>query len=308
VKSTGELFDWCAHWNQAMAAAAAAELGRRGLSIFDLVVENASHADPAIRAASAQVVAGMLGKLRSSPIESDFREFMVEKYPVLVATLTALIRDGDIRVRRNAIAAYNAVGPTSRGVPVDLDPMIHAAVQQAVVEHDGHLCQEIIISTSRNRWFARLPEETRVDLLSALLLQQPFPRGRGTVVAEISKLSPQEIQLALPALLAHFRTPLLRDTMFFPGGAPQAFVLIAEHRKSAPQLFKKALAHVDTFNRQAWVSFAGKRGLQLHDYWECLAGLGKQAAVALPSLERLLLQQEGEAADYAQTVIERIRQ
>ncbi|TFG49295.1 MAG: hypothetical protein E4H38_05190 [Gemmatimonadales bacterium] len=305
-KTVEELFALCKHWNPAVASAAAGELGRQGVSVYDKVMANCANADPAIRAASARVITDLIGKLRSAPRDSEFRAFMLKRYPAIVSMVGTMIRDSDLQVRRSIQGAYSGVGVTAREVSVNLEPMITAAVRQASVEGDPYLCQDLIISTRKFNWHTRLDKKTRAELLGKLLLQQPFPRGRGSVVAMIEQLPPKEILSVLPALLEHFKTPLLRDTMFFPGGAPEAFVLIAKHRAGGPEVFKEALAHIDRLNRQAWVSLGGNRGKQLHGYWECLASLGREAAVALPSLELLVAETEGEAAAYGRSVIERI--
>lgn len=308
AKTVDELFELCKHWNPAMALVAGNELARRGTGVFDEVMANCASDDPAIRAASAQVISSLMAKLRSAPKDSPLRAFMLKRYPAIVSAVSKLIRDSNVKVRRNIQGAYTGVGFTSRGVSVDLGEMVDAAVRQASVEPDPHLCQSIAITTKRFNWHTHLDKKSRAKLLGKALLQQPFPRGRGSVVAMIEQLPPQEIQQALPALLEHFKTPLYRDTMFFPGGAPNAFVLIVKHRQAAPEIFTEAMAHVDRFNRQPWVTLEGKWLKVLHDYWEALASLGSQAKVAVPSIQQLVDKAEGEAAAYGRSVIERISQ
>jgi hypothetical protein len=319
-KSTDELFELCRHWNPSMGSAVGTELGRRSMSIYDEIVKRSANSDPAIRAACGQVIAGMLSSAKSSGRNSETARFVTKKTDSICKTITALIRDKNVLVRRNTLRAYGAAG-LLRG---NVSGLANAAMEQAAVETDGHLCQEIIVATFKNRWDSKLDKKTRAERLSKILLQQPFPRGRGTVVKMISKLEPAEIEETMPALLEHYRTPLLRDTMFFPGGTPQAFVLLAKYRKSNPEIFAKALAHADTFNRQPWVSFGGKHAKSMRPYGEAIAEQGSKAACVLPSLELIKIktqkqleeaikekksspqQKIQETLDYTNSIIERI--
>jgi len=304
AKPVAELFDLCMVWNPALRHAAAGEIARRGSVAYELVLENAASPEADRRVASAQAIVGSLKHAQSMTTDSPERQMLVARLPELLSAITGLFHDRSVSVRQAVVPAYDAVGRLSRSSPAttkDAMPgFLDAGLEQACVETDAYVCQEFLITFSRWHavWLPLLNPQTRAELLGKALLQQPFPRGRGATMRVISALSPTEIRGILPQILEDFRTPCLRDSMFFPGGRTLGFKLIVEHGEEAPEILEKAIQAASALNEEPWVSFSGRHRNGMRIFWDALGELGPRATSVLPSLEKL--QREAEDALAAQ--------
>lgn len=327
TKTLPGLLELCTIWNPAIRTAAAEEIARRGSGAYQFVAESAVSDRADHRVAAGQAVVGLLGHAQSTSLDSPDWELLVARFPEMLSTITRLFRDEEVLVRQAVVPAYDKVGRLRRRLPPEAkEPMsrfFHAALEQASVETDAHVCQAILVEFSSS-WLKLLDEKTRAKLLGKALLQQPFPRGRGSAMRLIAELKPDEIRSILPQILENFRTPCLRDSMFFPGGRTTGFKLITEYADTAPEILGQAIKAASALNGEPWVSFGCRQRKKLRIFWDALADLGPRADSVLPSLEKLQREAEAalaehgdttsakyarakEAVDYGKSIIARIR-
>lgn len=322
-KTTNELFGMCRHWNPAMLRSVSDELQKRGASVYEIVRANATSSDPAIRVACATAISSLLKAARDPEVSKLVSANMRD----IIKMISTFCGDSDVRVRRAGTAAYAQVARMFKGASAEakseMIPLFVAVWQQNATEKDPHLCQDVMVSVGRCNLQSVMPKSKRAATLSKILLNQTFPRGAGTTVNAISRLSEDEIEACLPALLKHFKRPCLRDSMFFPGGRPTAFKLIVDRRAKYPELFKAALQAANAVNKEPWVDFGGRHRRSMQLLWNTLGELGPVAKPALPGMQHLLdkakarlanetdkqsrrYKQALEYVEYGQSIIDRI--